>query len=729
MDTDASNDSIDHGHADQFLTEEELLDFRGSTYLLSITNAVGGGQAKQFAPERPPVNAKDRLYRKLASACDLHVRHNEVIALTCPNLDGRLKDIFTIYVNEYDTAQEEDLEDENVPQSVFVAANQRDDDRGHRRLFGRIHNENYSGGQKKGKFPKTSQSLAQHSANIIKFIKQTWDSENSEARRMAQLKASDYVYLSSVAKVLGRVERGGLQKGRGSRKGRNFHNFLTFPSKRITAEHPEAANLNPRSKYTFTDDQVDHIELCLTKLGQRSAQSILPLQDWKDKLTKNEALVYDASARAQLHDLTCAVYRLLSEELLDLQFAKTNAQHYKIDNFNTWETMKSSKEAKELAGEVDDRLADVGLWMRMLFTIKVRFKDQLIENFKFIRKLYGLSSTMELQKEQHVDAEPLPASHSSEPSSGEIEGETTSAQPINDSSMTGIDAYSTEFEEIEHIARTNKWEYAMLKYLDVVTLHQAALQSLWNRGERSTAKAFLDKAQFVHVQLRQPSKDKSMSSIDTVLQRHIQVEQADMVKQFLINECNLNKGTLLAEERFPGTTHCETILMSLYLIAAERKNLLDNSESTKKIERLRLPSQFITDQFAGKMTVLPVSKRCCPACNALFTFCIKGMGKDVSYPGSHATWSAVALPPWIPRKAGLAVLEAVKSEVLLRTTRICERMEAKISSPSSTGMSPAYDQEVDGGPDRKEDEVPDHWKSVLKRPRQVSRSHDESNKR
>ncbi|KAL5413955.1 hypothetical protein PMIN03_003456 [Paraphaeosphaeria minitans] len=130
MDTDASNDSIDHGHADQFLTEEELLDFRGSTYLLSITNAVGGGQAKQFAPERPPVNAKDRLYRKLASACDLHVRHNEVIALTCPNLDGRLKDIFTIYVNEYETAQEEDLEDENVPQSVFVAANQRDDDRG-----------------------------------------------------------------------------------------------------------------------------------------------------------------------------------------------------------------------------------------------------------------------------------------------------------------------------------------------------------------------------------------------------------------------------------------------------------------------------------------------------------------------------------------------------------------------------------------------------------------------
>jgi len=52
----------------------------------------------------------------------------------------------------------------------------------------------------------------------------------------------------------------------------------------------------------------------------------------------------------------------------------------------------------------------------------------------------------------------------------------------------------------------------------------------------------------------------------------------------------------------------------------------------------------------------PVSKRCCPACHALVRYLVTYHKCNLMYAGNHAVWFAAALPPWIPKPAGLYVL-------------------------------------------------------------------------
>jgi hypothetical protein len=54
---------------------------------------------------------------------------------------------------------------------------------------------------------------------------------------------------------------------------------------------------------------------------------------------------------------------------------------------------------------------------------------------------------------------------------------------------------------------------------------------------------------------------------------------------------------------------------------------------------------------------------------------IQQQGNDILYPGWHSTWSAVTLPPWISRAAGLHVIAAAEIKLNERVTRILDRVE------------------------------------------------------
>lgn len=127
--------------------------------------------------------------------------------------------------------------------------------------------------------------------------------------------------------------------------------------------------------------------------------------------------------------------------------------------------------------------------------------------------------------------------------------------------------------------------------------------------------------------------------------------------------------------RFSGTYHCETVLVFLFLIGRERDELVERQAQPGNVEdeenHLRLPHAEITKAFQEPFKVLPVSKRCCPACHALINHIILGRRMiNLLYPGNHAVWSAAAFPPWISREAGMAVLEAAKAVVRDRFHRM-----------------------------------------------------------
>jgi hypothetical protein len=93
------------------------------------------------------------------------------------------------------------------------------------------------------------------------------------------------------------------------------------------------------------------------------------------------------------------------------------------------------------------------------------------------------------------------------------------------------------------------------------------------------------------------------------------------------------------------------------LVGSRSRKVCDSQASP---EFLTLPSKDITDRFASELKVLPVSTRCCPACHEVVQYLIERQNKGIVYPGSYSKWSAAALPPWVPRMAGLRVVTAAK---------------------------------------------------------------------
>jgi hypothetical protein len=119
------------------------------------------------------------------------------------------------------------------------------------------------------------------------------------------------------------------------------------------------------------------------------------------------------------------------------------------------------------------------------------------------------------------------------------------------------------------------------------------------------------------------------------------------------------------EKSFDGNFHRETLMLSLqllYMTQAARDEISSKEESENPY--LRLPSKDIVDSFADPAKVLPVSKRCCPARHALMKYVNKSVDEKILYPRHDENCFTAALPPWLPRKAGIAVIKAAETKLV-----------------------------------------------------------------
>ncbi|KAF1926652.1 uncharacterized protein M421DRAFT_212368 [Didymella exigua CBS 183.55] len=72
---------------------------------------------------------------------------------------------------------------------------------------------------KRRKFPTTNVSFAEHSANILKLIRDTHTVTNPGATILAREKLQNYTLLSSIARIYGRLIRG--------KEARNFFEHIS----------------------------------------------------------------------------------------------------------------------------------------------------------------------------------------------------------------------------------------------------------------------------------------------------------------------------------------------------------------------------------------------------------------------------------------------------------------------------------------------------------------------
>ena len=97
--------------------------------------------------------------------------------------------------------------------------------------------------------------------------------------------------------------------------------------------------------------------------------------------------------------------------------------------------------------------------------------------------------------------------------------------------------------------------------------------------------------------------------------------------------------------------------------------------------------------------ILTVSKRCCPACNKLAKLMLKegrsgptSRRPGLDYPDYHVTWSAVTLPPWLPRRFALKLLIHAETILFQRFNRIINLIDEqrnvrkRSASVASTGL-------------------------------------------
>ncbi|EFQ92938.1 hypothetical protein PTT_09860 [Pyrenophora teres f. teres 0-1] len=135
------------------------------------------------------------------------------------------------------------------------------------------------------------------------------------------------------------------------------------------------------------------------------------------------------------------------------------------------------------------------------------------------------------------------------------------------------------------------------------------------------------------------------------------------------------------DRSFHGNFHCETLMLSLQLLhqtQAARDEV--SSDDNNEYQYLQLPSKDVIDKFANPTKVLPVPKRCCPKCVN------ENTDENILYPGHYEDWFTAALPPWLPRKADIAVIKAAETKLVNGNQNNLKF--GKLLMHSSAGISP-----------------------------------------
>jgi hypothetical protein len=190
---------------------------------------------------------------------------------------------------------------------------------------------------------------------------------------------------------------------------------------------------------------------------------------------------------------------------------------------------------------------------------------------------------------------------------------------------------------------------AVLRWLRLITLHQSAIWSLL----RTSTVEQLAGLSLNLVQTTIPCDDKEMEPLESYLSS-MKIPSHDIG---LFVEVMQRQGKKVDD--FQGTYHCEAVLLSLYLLHDEtRKHNATSSEFPALVADALAEA---AGNFFPK--VVAVSKRCCPVCNQLFKAVHKILGIPYTIIGTHAAYSACALPPFLPKQYAQAVADALETRL------------------------------------------------------------------
>jgi hypothetical protein len=557
--------------------------------------------------------------------------------------------------------------------------------------------------------PSANVSLGEHGAILLSLLKSTWITKDPDAHLKAIRTLERYILLNCCAKINGRMNRRDQNK-------RHFMKRMTFPtndlnSAIVLSSVKITVGINEKPLSAEERDAVKYI----IKALEREEITHDELAPWKTALTSEEPIYYNVENRLVFHTL---MSKLISNtwEALDrlLHRLKNQTQKEYLARPEDLPREAWLKSFEEKAFNLDLATTKSVGWMTELNILKEGrgLRRILFKHLVWLRDIFSLpylSDEHNTASSSALPGAPWSLSDSSSPSRGPRSDFAEDAiNNINNADPNDY-PYAPDFDQIDIVIHQQSWAEGALKFLDIVCLHTTATDSLARfnlKREDYHVQTLLERASFQWIRHSQESANREIMPLKTLFKslkkynrRKLSTEEVEPLKAWLKQHAtkpNSEGDTWAEDTNFKGNFHCKMLLISHHLLAQNRERFVESQTSQPKDqpEFLILPSKDITDQFSSKLKALPASKRCCPACYELMQYMIRQQGNDLLYPGWHSTWSAVTLPPWIPRAAGLHVIAAAEVKLNERVTRILDRVERDRSDSSlgtNAGSTPLRD--------------------------------------
>lgn len=492
------------GRASDFLSESDLLRSRGLTNLLRATNGIDDRtQQGDLGFIHDSKNSKNNvLYRRLAGFDDLLVRHLEVVAVRSADKNGVPIQILTDPDSEdVETSDSSpDLDDEGDASigHVYYTANPDPETDKKITMESRVApllvviiaepaEPMDSAGAwllkhtigTKRKAPKTSITLDKHGSMLVSLITATHEASDSDALR-TKARLHNYTLLASIAKIRGRIVRGTAQHDR------NLWSFLTKQSTDVPTAPGTGKDVSfqpSKAKGMKTPGRL--LRTTLASLRNSKTGLAPELEPW---LERTDEVEYTNDTRPVFQTLLGSLLIAVNAALLDL----VNKKHERL--MEKGEGKLSEEQVANAALELDGYAATASQWLRLLSSLLDQVRPVVQAHLLYLKEVFAITKVKDGEKQTRR----LNSSPSSYPadafSSGGFGKPSSEPGPYQSSSsdsrlgelesglektvMSKKGAHTADFEEIDSAGLQQNWDLAALKYLDLLCLHQKAVNSL-----------------------------------------------------------------------------------------------------------------------------------------------------------------------------------------------------------------------------------------------------------
>jgi hypothetical protein len=264
----------------------------------------------------------------------------------------------------------------------------------------------------------------------------------------------------------------------------------------------------------------------------------------------------------------------------------------------------------------------------------------------------------------------------------------------------------TEAEDLSYITQNpvTGWWDACYRYLELVCKHIEGVQKVHPHTGRQKTKSFkrvLDRVlpllRVRPIEVKPSFRDLKIENPDSVLEEMVATGailpwHSSALRNWIYENTPKGLESLKREGKvwesgkphipdvetwdklkFSGTMHCETILLTIHVLTLDGV-MGPKAPTPKQISDLLWThnitvSADLVAQLKDISDILAVSKKCCPACDAIVQEVRALQPSPIVYPGYHTTWFPIALPPWTPRIIGAPLLTKLRAEVVHRGTK------------------------------------------------------------